>query len=206
MQLRARKTKEKILLTAMRLFAKTGFQGTKIDDLASAAKVNRQRIYAYFGSKEKLFQAAMLEVFAKANAEDDKLLKLGEKDLPQLTEILLRHYLAVHQGHPALHRMVGWANLQLKKTPLWMKDIKEKSFAHLRKLYQLGQSQGVFLATVDFDVYIFTLLAATYFQAANRITATQTITEELFSSQGSEKLIRQISDMINCRQNGNVCT
>ncbi len=206
MQLRARKTKEKILLAAMRLFAKTGFQGTKIDDLASAAKVNRQRIYAYFGSKEKLFQAAMLEVFAKANAEDDELLKLSEEDLPQLTEILLRHYLAVHQRHPALHRMVGWANLQLKKTPLWMKDIKEKSFAHLRKLYQTGQGQGVFPATVDFDVYIFTLLAATYFQAANRITATQTIAEELFSSQGSEKLIRQISDMINCRQNGDVCT
>ena len=85
MQQRALKTKGKILATAVRLFARDGFQGTRIDDLASTAKVNRQRIYAYFGNKEKLFEAAMLEVFAKANAEDDKLLALSEKELPELT-------------------------------------------------------------------------------------------------------------------------
>ena len=196
MQQRALKTREKILATAIRLFARDGFQGTRIDDLATTAKINRQRIYAYFGNKEKLFETAMLEVFARANAEDDKLLRLSEKDLPELTAILLRHYLDVHQRHPALHRMVGWANLQLKKAPLWMKNIKEKSFVYLRELYRIGQSRGFFSEQVTFDVYIFTLLAVTYFHAANRITAAQTISPELFTGKGADCLIAQASAML----------
>ncbi len=196
MQQRALKTKEKILATAIRLFARDGFEGTRIDDLASTAKVNRQRIYAYFGNKEKLFEAAILEVFAKANAEDEKLFRLSEKDLPELTALLLRHYLEVHRKHPALHRMVGWANLQLKKAPLWMKNIKGESFARLRKLYRTGQQQGLFSGKVTFDVYIFTLLAVTYFHAANHITAAQTISSELFTSQGADSLVTEITAMI----------
>lgn len=193
MQERARKTREKILATAIRLFARDGFEGTRIDDLATTAQVNRQRIYAYFGNKEKLFEAAMLEVFGRANAEDEKLIRLSKTDLPELTAILLRHYLNVHRHHPALHRMVGWANLQLKKAPLWMKDIKEKSFAHLRELYRVGQKQGIFSERVTFDVYIFTLLAVTYFHASNRITAAQTISPELFTGEGGKSLVEQMS-------------
>ena len=196
MQQRALKTKGKILATAVRLFARDGFQGTRIDDLASTAKVNRQRIYAYFGNKEKLFEAAMLEVFAKANAEDDKLLALSEKELPELTAILLQHYLEVHRRHPALHRMVGWANLQLKKPSVWMQDIKEKSFVHLRQLYRVGQTRGIFSERVSFDVYIFTLLAVTYFHSANRITAAQTISRELFTEEGGKSLVEQMTVML----------
>lgn len=193
MQQRALKTRDKILAVAIRLFARDGFQGTRIDDLASTAKVNRQRIYAYFGNKERLFAAAMLEVFSRANAEDEKLLRLGEKDLPELTAVLLRHYLDVHRRHPVLHRMVGWANLQLKKAPLQMKNIKESSFSHLRDLYLTGQNRGFFPEQLSFDVYIFTLLAVTYFHAANRLTASQTISRQLFTSKGANSLMSQIT-------------
>jgi len=195
-QQRAVKTKAKILATAIRLFARDGFQGARIDDLAKGAKVNRQRIYAYFGNKKKLFETAMLEVFAGANAEDDKLLELDDKVLPELTLILLRHYLDVHRKHPALHRMIGWANLQLRETPQWLKDIKKKSFTHLRQLYRNGQERGIFAEQVSFDVYIFTLLAVTYFYTANRITATQTTSPELFTSEGINQLVEQTAAMI----------
>ena len=156
MQKRAIKTQETILVTAIRLFARDGFHGTRIDDLADSAQVNKQRIYAYYGNKEKLFAAAILAVFEQANAEDQKLLQLGENDLDTMTAQLLRHYLTVHRRHPALHRMIGWANLELNRSPDWMKNIKEPSFLHLRKLYRQGQERGIFAATVSFDVYIFT--------------------------------------------------
>ena len=196
MQNRAIKTKETILTTAIRLFARDGFQGTRIDDLANTGNVNKQRIYAYYGNKEKLFELAMLAVFEQANAEDQKLLQLGEKDLGEMTSLLLRHYLEVHRRHPALHRMIGWANLELKNDSGWMKNIKEPSFAHLRELYRQGQERGIFSTTVSFDVYIFALLSITYFHAANRITATQTISAELFSAEGAERLIRETADMV----------
>lgn len=196
MQQRAVKTREIILKTAIRLFARDGLHGVRIDDLAAGAKINRQRIYAYFGNKEKLFRTAMLTVFEQANAEDEKLLSLQENDLESMTSILLLHYLQVHRLHPELHRMIGWANLELKQIPDEMKKIKEPSFVHLRQLYRLGQERGIFAAETGFDVYIFNLLAVTYFYEANRITATQTISDHLFTAEGATQLVRETARMI----------
>lgn len=198
MQPRALRTKRKILNTAIRVFARKGLEGARIDELAAAAQANRQRIYAYFGSKEKLFNAAMLEVFVKASAEDEKLLELGEKDIPNLTEILLRHYTNVHRLHPAFHRMLGWANLQLKNPPILIKGVKEKSFVHLRNLYRIGQDQGIFSKQVTFEVYIFSLMAITYFHAANSTTASQSISPKLFEGEGAEQIVTQVTTML-CR-------
>lgn len=193
MQERAIKTREKILETAIRSFAGKGFHGTRIDDIANAAEVNKQRIYVYFGNKEKLFEAAVAKVFERANAEDAVLVELTSADLPELTEKLLRHYLEVHRRHPELHRMVGWVNLELSDSPSWLRNVKESGFRHLRELYRQGQDTAVFPSSVSFDVYIFTLLALTYFHAANRLTASQTISGELFTPDGAERLVREFA-------------
>lgn len=193
MQERAIKTREKILETAIRCFAGNGFHGTRIDDIANAAEVNKQRIYAYFGNKENLFEAAVGAVFERANAEDAALVELTPADLPELTGKLLRHYLEVHRKHPELHRMVGWANLELTDSPSWLRNVKESGFRHLRELYCHGQNTGLFSESVSFDVYIFSLLALTYFHAANRLTASQTISGELFTPDGAERLVREFA-------------
>lgn len=49
--------REHIMNTAVSLFAKNGFEGTSVRDIASAADVNLAMINYYFGSKEKLFES-----------------------------------------------------------------------------------------------------------------------------------------------------
>ena len=66
MQVRAEKTRSNILNAARRLFSEHGFAGTSVDSIAEAAGANKQRIYAYFGSKKKLFEAVLLDVFAES--------------------------------------------------------------------------------------------------------------------------------------------
>src|SRR6478735_177801 len=51
--------KEHIIREAMELFAKKGFEGTSIRDIASNAGVNIAMINYYFGSKEKLFESLL---------------------------------------------------------------------------------------------------------------------------------------------------
>ncbi|MEY4595111.1 MAG: hypothetical protein RIQ47_1521, partial [Bacteroidota bacterium] len=46
-----------LLEKAEQLFAESGFEGTSVRNLASAAGVNVAMISYYFGSKEKLFEA-----------------------------------------------------------------------------------------------------------------------------------------------------
>lgn len=51
-------TKQKLLDAATAEFAAFGIAGARIDRIASAAGVNKQLIYAYFGNKDDLFDAA----------------------------------------------------------------------------------------------------------------------------------------------------
>ncbi len=47
--------REKILESAIKCFAKTGFDRTKMDDIANASHVSKGTLYLYFKSKEDLF-------------------------------------------------------------------------------------------------------------------------------------------------------
>jgi AcrR family transcriptional regulator len=48
-------TKEKILAAALDEFASKGFAGTRVDQIAQAAGVNKAMIYYHFANKEELF-------------------------------------------------------------------------------------------------------------------------------------------------------
>ena len=49
-------TRSKILNDSMLYFAKNGFAGTKISDLAKHIGIGQGTLYIYFKSKEELFQ------------------------------------------------------------------------------------------------------------------------------------------------------
>ena len=81
MQKRAIETRQKILTAATALFARHGMRGTTVDRIAETAGVNKQRIYAYFGSKEKLFISAVTNVFKAAEPFSESMLREAEKKL-----------------------------------------------------------------------------------------------------------------------------
>ena len=49
--------KEKIVNAALMTFSKYGYDRTRMDDVAKAAKVSKGRLYLYFKNKEELFYA-----------------------------------------------------------------------------------------------------------------------------------------------------
>jgi AcrR family transcriptional regulator len=61
-QMRA-ESQEKILATARRLFAKHGYDGCSVSDIARHAGMSKANIYWYFSSKEALFGAILMEGF-----------------------------------------------------------------------------------------------------------------------------------------------
>jgi AcrR family transcriptional regulator len=57
----AEATKQRILHAAIAEFAARGASGARIDRIAATASANKQLIYAYFGSKQELFDAAVVD-------------------------------------------------------------------------------------------------------------------------------------------------
>lgn len=79
-----------ILEGARRCFLAQGFDGTSMNDIVRAAGVSKGTVYAYFPSKEKLFEAM---VFHDRRSQAERTVVLGDLQRPMdvvLTELGLR--------------------------------------------------------------------------------------------------------------------
>lgn len=56
---RSNRKRREIMQAAIELFTRNGFDGTSVDDVASAAGVSKQTVYSHYGSKENLFGLAI---------------------------------------------------------------------------------------------------------------------------------------------------
>ncbi len=78
-----RKAKERrILDAALSVFAATGYSGASMDAIAAEARVSKPTLYQYFGSKEQLFAAMMLE-------KRDEMLGVFDNPSPSLVRDLV---------------------------------------------------------------------------------------------------------------------
>jgi len=68
-------TEEKILKTAMTVFLEKGKHGTKMQEIADRANINKAMLHYYFRNKESLYQNIFKMVFTKFFGHLDKFFK-----------------------------------------------------------------------------------------------------------------------------------
>jgi AcrR family transcriptional regulator len=109
---RAQQTRDKILRAAHDEFSERGPAGARIDRIAMAAGVNKQRMYAYFTNKEGMFSAVLSRAFADLAAA---------VPIPATLEGLLGYAGEVfdyHRKDPSLVRLLAWEGLQYRTDAL----------------------------------------------------------------------------------------
>lgn len=82
-------TREKILGTAVKLFASQGYADTSLAQVARAARVSKALVLWYFESKDQLFRAALQHFLAPYEIDDHALDGLNER---QQVEKLIDDY------------------------------------------------------------------------------------------------------------------
>ena len=70
-------SREGLVAAAVGEFARKGFAGARVDEIAAAAGLNKQLVYHYFGSKQGLYLAALESVYVEIR-EKERQLSLGE--------------------------------------------------------------------------------------------------------------------------------
>jgi len=99
------KTRQSLLEAARDVFAKKGFDGARVDEIASKAGVNKALINYHFGSKRSLFQA-VVEAFSKSILTRLEVAILDED--PAVTQ--LRKFIhtlgAITADNPELPRLI----------------------------------------------------------------------------------------------------
>jgi len=83
-------TREKLLSSAVQLFAERGFDGVSVRDIANAAGVNSGLVAYYFGGKKKLLSEVYMRYCTLLNLERTRLLQQfnDQKNGPTLEQIL----------------------------------------------------------------------------------------------------------------------
>ena len=99
-------TKRKIKDAATAEFTRRGPAGTTIERIAKRAGVNKERVYNYFGSKDRLFSAILRDELTKAAEAVPPAFNEGE-DVGDYAGRLYDY----HRQRPELIRLLCWEAL-----------------------------------------------------------------------------------------------
>ncbi len=93
----------RIIEAAEAEFTQFGVTGARIDRIAKQAGASKERLYAYFGDKQGLFD----QVIRDAHQRLASAVRIEQDDLVAYAGHLVEHFLA----HPGDLRLLGWTRL-----------------------------------------------------------------------------------------------
>ena len=98
------KRRAAILAAAARLYAKRGFAGASVADLAQSCRTSKSLIYHYFPSKDDILYAAMAAHLDALVAAAEEATRDGsaEQRLRTLTHAFMRLYVGAEDSHKVL--------------------------------------------------------------------------------------------------------
>jgi AcrR family transcriptional regulator len=99
------RTRQRLLELAIERFGERGYRGTSVSEIARAAGLTQAAVYAYFPSKEGLFEAAVDED-ASSIIERARERSVGV-EVHALVPTLLIHFLGLLEDHPLVSRILG---------------------------------------------------------------------------------------------------
>ena len=106
---RSTATKAKLLEAAREEFQRNGLAGGRVDAIADAAQTNKRMIYAYFGSKNALFEEVVADNVRRVGAA----VEFTPDDLPGYAVRLYDFWMA----DTTSLRLFSWRNVELTTTP-----------------------------------------------------------------------------------------
>jgi AcrR family transcriptional regulator len=128
-------TKARIFEAAVAEFARHGIAGARIDRIASAAKANKQLIYAYFGNKAELFT----QVLGKSMVDLAAAVPVDPDDIEGFVDRLLDY----HAAHPELLRLLFWEGIEYGDRELPDEPERQEHYARKVAAVEDGQARGV---------------------------------------------------------------
>jgi len=174
-------TREAILKAAIKVFAKHGFAGGRIEEISRIAKSYDRMIYYYFGSKESLFIAVIEEIYRRFNEAESRLALDLSQPVQALRDVIAFIW-GYYQKHPEFITLLNSENLHRGRHIARTTRAGEYASPALAVLGQVlgsGAATGAFRADLRArDVYLM-IAAMGYFYLSNRFTLSAFLGENL---------------------------
>ncbi|WP_327103939.1 TetR family transcriptional regulator [Nonomuraea glycinis] len=194
----ADRTRAEILQVAQREFARSGYAGARVDEIAELTRTTKRMIYYYFGSKEKLYVAvlekAYFEVRAAERAVDVEHLA-PEEAIRTLAELTFDH----HDRHRDFIKLVAIENIHegrhIRKSEA-LANLGTPVLDVISRILDAGRAGGDFVTEADaVDVHMM-ISAFCFFRVANQHTFGALFGRDMTAPEHRDRLRAMVGEMV----------
>ncbi|WP_225839996.1 TetR/AcrR family transcriptional regulator [Streptomyces sp. NK08204] len=192
------RTKDEILDVATQEFARAGYDGARVDEIAARTRTTKRMIYYYFGGKEQLF-TAVLERAYELILEAERQVEIDYLDpvaaMRRLAELTFDH----HERHPDFVRLVGIENMhgaQRIAASGKLGKIGSPALEVIRRILAAGQERGLFTADADAVDVQAMISSFCFFRVANRDTFAALFGRDLLDPAQRDHYRTVLGDMV----------
>jgi AcrR family transcriptional regulator len=192
------RTRREILDVAVREFARHGYSGARVDEIAARTRTTKRMIYYYFGGKEQLYIAALEHAYSEVrNAE--RRLDVEHLDplaaIRRIAELTLDH----HESHPDFISLVANENINGAEFIARSRELTELNMpavSILARILERGYASGVFLRRIDaIDMHLM-ISAFCFFRVSNRHTFGALFGRDLLDPARHEHYRQLLGDLV----------
>jgi len=144
----AQEEKRKLILdAAVRVFARSGYHGARVGDIATEAGVAHGLLYHYFSSKQDVLESIFRENFGEL-LERFRAVESSEEPAPEKLEGIAKILLRTWRNDPALVTVMV---REVARSPQLQAQVEEvrQAFAIVQRVIERGQVEGAFRRDVD---------------------------------------------------------
>jgi AcrR family transcriptional regulator len=194
----AERTRKEILASAKSLFASKGLGGTRLDQVAEQAGVDKRLVYYYFKNKETLFQTVLEEAYADIRAAEAEL-HLLELEPIQAIRKLIQFTWSYYLENPEFMRLINSENLHgavhLRESTQ-LKVVNSPLIHTLGLLLDKGRINGTFRGGVDPLQLYLSLVGLTFYYLSNQHTLSLVFDRALGSTKALETRFNHVNDFV----------
>ncbi|MEU6415292.1 TetR family transcriptional regulator [Microbispora sp. NPDC046933] len=194
----AERTRAEILEVAQREFARNGYAGARVDEIAALTRTTKRMIYYYFGGKEQLYVAVLEKAYSDVRAVErtvDVEHLAPVEAIRTLAELTFDH----HDAHRDFIKLVSIENIHhgehIRKSEV-LANLGTPVLDLISRILDAGQAQGVFVTDADaIDVHMM-ISAFCCFRISNQHTFGALFGRDMTAPEHRERQRAMIGEMV----------
>ena len=186
-----------LLDAAIEIFAQRGPDAATVDEITRKAGLNKRMLYHYFGSKDKLYAAALRHIYEQFFSLDISLAAMM-MPVDELVRALVRQYHTFLLGHPSFVRLICYENLNRGRTVRGLKLGGQKApiITALQLALEKGQAEKQFRRCIDVPELLVSILALCFFYFSNEHTMKEFVSDVSMTRAALDRRIEHVSDLL----------
>ena len=192
------RTRQEILDVALAEFARNGYSGARVDEIAARTRTTKRMIYYYFTSKEQLYIAVLERAYSTARDAEQQL-DVDHLDpvsaMRALAELTFDH----HESHQDFIRLVTIENVHRAEfiaQSAALAELNTPAVSVIAAILERGYATGAFRRQAEpIDVHML-ISSFCFFRVANQYTFGAIFGVDLVDPARRDHYRRMVGDLV----------